>query len=70
MDVSKNSHIYITGLPPDITETALLQLVSKYGVIMNEPFTDQPRVKLYRDAEGRPKGDARCCYVKVRDTVN
>ncbi|CAH8641505.1 unnamed protein product [Dicrocoelium dendriticum] len=61
----KNTHIYVTGLPPDITEAAFYQLMSKYGVIMNEPFTDKPRIKLYKDEFGNPKGDGRCCYVKV-----
>lgn len=32
---------------------------------MNEPFTDKPRCKLYIDESGKPKGDGRCCYVKV-----
>lgn len=33
---------------------------------MNDPLTEKPRIKLYRDAEGKPKGDGRCCYIKVR----
>ncbi|OON19289.1 hypothetical protein X801_04845 [Opisthorchis viverrini] len=65
MSDDKNTHVYVTGLPVDITEPDFFELMSKYGVIMNEPFTDRPRIKLYLDEEGKPKGDGRCCYVKV-----
>ncbi|GAA37173.1 HIV Tat-specific factor 1 [Clonorchis sinensis] len=65
MSEDKNTHVYVTGLPVDITESDFFELMSKYGVIMNEPFTDRPRIKLYLDEEGKPKGDGRCCYVKV-----
>ena len=27
--------------------------------------TGEPKVKLYRDAEGQLKGDGLCCYLKV-----
>ncbi|KAG5448677.1 hypothetical protein CSKR_104104 [Clonorchis sinensis] len=64
MSEDKNTHVYVTGLPVDITESDFFELMSKYGVIMNEPFTDRPRIKLYLDEEGKPKGDGRCCYVK------
>ncbi|CAL8108661.1 unnamed protein product [Calicophoron daubneyi] len=65
MDDTKNTHVYVTGLPPDITEKQFAELMSKYGVIMNEPFTNKLRAKLYLDSSGKPKGDGRCCYVKV-----
>ncbi|CAL8108664.1 unnamed protein product [Calicophoron daubneyi] len=64
MDDTKNTHVYVTGLPPDITEKQFAELMSKYGVIMNEPFTNKLRAKLYLDSSGKPKGDGRCCYVK------
>ncbi|KAF8563581.1 hypothetical protein P879_10129 [Paragonimus westermani] len=64
MEDDKNTHVYVTGLPPEITEEEFLELMSKYGVVMNEPFVDKPRIKLYRDEHGKPKGDGRCCYVK------
>ncbi|KAF7249596.1 hypothetical protein EG68_08351, partial [Paragonimus skrjabini miyazakii] len=65
MEDDKNTHVYVTGLPPEITEEEFLELMSKYGVVMNEPFVGKPRIKLYRDEHGKPKGDGRCCYVKV-----
>jgi hypothetical protein len=39
--------------------------MSKYGVIMDDPRTNKPKVKLYKDEEGNLKGDGICCYVKV-----
>lgn len=32
---------------------------------MDDPRTNKPKVKLYKDAEGNLKGDGICCYVKV-----
>lgn len=40
--------------------------MTKCGVIDVDPLTNKPKVKLYKDAEGRNKGDGRCCYLKVR----
>ncbi|CAH8605019.1 unnamed protein product [Heterobilharzia americana] len=65
IDESKNTHVYVSGLPPTITDDEFLTLMSKCGVIMNEPFSNVPRVKLYKDQTGKPKGDGRCCYIKV-----
>nr|CAH8860107.1 unnamed protein product [Trichobilharzia regenti] len=65
IDDSKNTHVYVSGLPPTITDDEFLTLMSKCGVIMNEPFTNVPRLKLYKDQNGKPKGDGRCCYIKV-----
>ncbi len=33
---------------------------------MNDPLTEKLRIKLYRDEKGKPKGDGRCCYIKVK----
>ncbi|CDS43614.1 HIV Tat specific factor 1 [Echinococcus multilocularis] len=61
----KNTHVYVSGLPPTITEAEFTALMSKCGIIMNDPLTDKLRIKLYRDEEGKPKGDGRCCYIKI-----
>jgi hypothetical protein len=39
--------------------------MSKYGVIMKDPRTNKPKVRLYKDQEGNLKGDGICGYVKV-----
>lgn len=55
----------ITGLPPDITVDEFIQLMSKFGIIMRDPQTEEFKVKLYKDNQGNLKGDGLCCYLKV-----
>lgn len=47
--------LYVTGLPGDATERELSDLFSKYGVFQLDLETGDPRIKLYRDEEGKPK---------------
>lgn len=54
-----------TGLPPDITVDEFIQLMSKFGIIMRDPQTEEFKVKLYKDDQGNLKGDGLCCYLKV-----
>ena len=39
--------------------------MNKCGLIMYDPRTKKPKLKLYLDENGQPKGDGRCCYIKV-----
>ena len=39
--------------------------MSKCGVIMNDPRTGKPKIKLYRTDSGEIKGDGTCCYIKM-----
>lgn len=39
--------------------------MSKAGVIMKDPRTNKPKIKLYKTPEGDLKGDGTCCYVKM-----
>ncbi|XP_048578231.1 HIV Tat-specific factor 1 homolog [Nematostella vectensis] len=64
-DPEKNPNVYVSGLPLDITDEEFVELMSKYGIIMEDPDTQKPKIKLYRDEEGKPKGDGRCCYLKM-----
>ncbi|VDN16247.1 unnamed protein product, partial [Dibothriocephalus latus] len=52
-------------MPPSITESGFVELMSKCGMIMNDPLTEKLRVKLYKDAEGKNKGDGLCSYIKI-----
>lgn len=60
-----NTNVYVSGLPLDITEEEFIELMSKCGIIMKDQDISKLKVKLYCDAEGNVKGDARCCYIKV-----
>lgn len=55
-----------SGLPPDISTEEFVQLMSKCGIVMRDPVTEEYKVKLYKDKEGNLKGDGLCCYLKVR----
>lgn len=39
--------------------------MSKCGIIMRDPQTEEHKIKLYKDKEGNLKGDGLCCYLKV-----
>ncbi|XP_064405365.1 17S U2 SnRNP complex component HTATSF1-like [Halichondria panicea] len=64
IDEQRNSNVYVSGLPTDITEEEFAKLMSKYGIVM-ETEEGTPKLKLYRDKDGHLKGDALCCYLKV-----
>ena len=59
----QHNWVYITGLPSDCTEQELLAHFSRVGLVALHPATQQPKLRLYRDAEGKPKGDASLCYI-------
>ena len=39
--------------------------MSKCGVIDVDVRSNKPKIKVYKDSNGMPKGDALCTYVKV-----
>lgn len=47
--------VYVSGLPADVTVDEVAEMFGKYGVLQDDTETGKPRVKLYRDGEGRPK---------------
>ena len=69
VDEDNNTNIYVSGLPKDITDEEFEELMKKCGLVMYDPRTRGPKLKLYRDEDGQPKGDGRCCYIKVNLTV-
>lgn len=67
--VPKNTAIYVSKLPQDITVEELVQYFSKCGIIMDEILTGKPRIKLYSDSDGKFKGDALIVYLR-EESVN
>uniref|UniRef100_A0A8C3QW83 17S U2 SnRNP complex component HTATSF1 n=1 Tax=Cyanoderma ruficeps TaxID=181631 RepID=A0A8C3QW83_9PASS len=65
VEEDRNTNVYVTGLPPDITKDEFVQVMSKCGIIMRDPQTEEHKIKLYKDKEGNLKGDGLCCYLKV-----
>ncbi|XP_047462657.1 HIV Tat-specific factor 1 [Mugil cephalus] len=64
IDDNKNTNVYVSGLPPDISTEEFAELMSKCGIVMRDPITEEYKVKLYKDREGNLKGDGLCCYLK------
>ncbi|TMS14625.1 HIV Tat-specific factor 1 [Larimichthys crocea] len=64
IDDNKNTNVYVSGLPPDISTEEFTELMSKCGIVMRDPITEEYKVKLYKDREGNLKGDGLCCYLK------
>jgi len=60
---SKNTAVYVTGLPPDTDADELITAFSRFGLI-EEDDTGAPKVKLYARDDGTFSGDALIVYFK------
>ena len=61
----KSTGAYVTGLPSDATEEELGETFKKCGVVKLDARTGRARVKVYRDADGRVKGDGLVVFLKA-----
>ncbi|KAI8913557.1 hypothetical protein EDD86DRAFT_187279 [Gorgonomyces haynaldii] len=60
----KGGAVYVTGLPSDCTEIELQDIFKTAGVFQLDPITNEPKIKLYKDESGQPKGDALVVYLR------
>lgn len=61
----KNTAVYVTSLPLDITVQEVHDVFSRCGVIAEEIDRGKPRIKLYTDDDGKFKGDALILYFRA-----
>uniref|UniRef100_A0A4W3GVA5 17S U2 SnRNP complex component HTATSF1 n=1 Tax=Callorhinchus milii TaxID=7868 RepID=A0A4W3GVA5_CALMI len=64
VEAQRNTSVYVSGLPPDMSLEEFIELMSKFGIIMRDPETEECKIKLYKDKDGNLKGDGLCCYLK------
>ncbi|MCJ1344753.1 hypothetical protein MMC31_002956 [Peltigera leucophlebia] len=61
----KNTAVYVTNLPQDVTAQEVSDVFSRCGVIAEEIDRGKPRIKLYTDEGGNFKGDALIVYFRA-----
>ena len=61
----KNTAVYVTSLPQDVTVQEVHDVFSKCGVIAEEIDRGKPRIKLYTNEDGSFKGDALILYFRA-----
>uniref|UniRef100_A0A8D8AW43 17S U2 SnRNP complex component HTATSF1 n=1 Tax=Culex pipiens TaxID=7175 RepID=A0A8D8AW43_CULPI len=60
-----NTKVYVSNMPPDVTDEEFAELMAKCGMVLKDPRTNKLKLKLYRDASGQVKGDGLCHYIKI-----
>ncbi|KAI4229717.1 MAG: hypothetical protein L6R36_000633 [Xanthoria steineri] len=61
----KNTAVYVTNLPLDVSLQEVSDVFSRCGVIAEEIDRGKPRIKLYTDDDGNFKGDALILYFRA-----
>uniref|UniRef100_A0A7S0GK02 RRM domain-containing protein n=1 Tax=Amorphochlora amoebiformis TaxID=1561963 RepID=A0A7S0GK02_9EUKA len=57
-------HVYVTGLPKDVTRDEIHDHFKKAGII-DTALDKGPKIKIYMDKTGKPKGDGLVSYMKM-----
>lgn len=65
----RNTAVYVTSLPLNVTASEIHDTFSRCGVIAEEVDSGKPRIKLYQDDNGNAKGDALVVYFRP-ESVN
>ena len=61
---ARSTKVYVSNLPSNISEESFVELMSKCGMVEYDVRNKKLKVKVYRDEEGKPKGDGLCSYIK------
>ncbi|XP_017773307.1 PREDICTED: HIV Tat-specific factor 1 [Nicrophorus vespilloides] len=62
----KNTKVYVSNLPLDITEDEFAELMQKCGIIMRDPVSNKLKIKLYTEPGSTDlKGDGLCTYIRI-----
>ena len=59
--VQNHANVYVQGLPKDTTVQELLEFFSDCGTFKLD-YQGKPKVKVYTDENGQPKGDGLVCF--------
>ncbi|GBG29307.1 RNA-binding protein, putative [Hondaea fermentalgiana] len=54
--------VYVSNVPLDASAQELADHFAKCGLLQTDPLSREPCVKIYTDANGKPKGDAIVVY--------
>jgi len=54
----------VEGLPLDVTMDEMIEFFKKAGAIAKDPYDFTPKIRIYKDELGQPKGDALVTYLK------
>ncbi|KAH8083783.1 hypothetical protein BXZ70DRAFT_900532 [Cristinia sonorae] len=65
---SKNTAVYVTGLPSDATHDEIIERFSKCGLI-EEDYEGEPKVKMYAREDGSFSGEALVVYFKEESVM-
>lgn len=65
VQATEHSNVYVQGLPLDVTIEEMKIFFKKAGIIKADPFTGVTKIKLYKDKQGKLKGDGSISYLKV-----
>ncbi|KAL1644758.1 hypothetical protein SLS58_004223 [Diplodia intermedia] len=59
-----SSAVYVTSIPLDATYKDIDEVFSKYGIIRESEDTEEKRIKMYTDEQGKFKGEALIVYYR------
>jgi HIV Tat-specific factor 1 len=62
-EATVNTSVYITGLPQEVTPGSLQAHFAHCGALKRD-LENKPKLKIYMDEEGKPKGDARMTFAR------